>query len=59
MVFKAMRLVEINLGESADGKEKGPEAAIQGKGGLEKGTEKRIFSLIGQTYVLWPCLDLL
>ena len=40
MVFKAMRLVEINLGESADGKEKGPEAAIQGKGGLEKGTEK-------------------
>ena len=32
MVFKAMRLVEINLGESADGKEKGPEAAIQGKG---------------------------
>ena len=26
----------------------------QGKEGLAKGTEKRVFSLIGQTYVLWP-----
>ena len=26
MVFKAMRLVEINLGVNADGKEKGPWA---------------------------------
>ena len=40
MVFKAMRLVEINLGVKADGTEKEPGAGIQGKGGLKKGTEK-------------------
>lgn len=54
MVFKAMRLVEINLGVKADETEKEPGAGIQGKGGLKKGTEKRVVSLIGQTYVLWP-----
>jgi len=54
MVFKAMRLVEINLGVKADETEKEPGAGIQGKGVLKKGTEKRVVSLIGQTYVLWP-----
>lgn len=36
MVFKAMRLVEINLGVKADGTEKEPGAGIQGKGGLKR-----------------------